>query len=135
MIRSFRPLTLLALLAACAAGCSGSTAGTVNGTVTLDGSPLPAGRVKLIPADSKGQAVDAAVTDGKFQLTAPVGDARVEFTASKPTGKKKKMYDTPDSPTVEETVELIPKQYNTQSTLKITVKGGSQDEKFELKSK
>jgi hypothetical protein len=124
-----------ALLALLAAGCSGGgSTGTVNGTVTLDGQPLKEGVVKFIPADVKVHPVSAAVKDGRFTITAPLGENRVEFSVSKVVGKIK-MYDTPDSPTVDQTKEMLPDKFNVRSTLKSTVKGGSQDETYALSSK
>ena len=56
------------------------------------------------------------------------------FSASKVIGKKK-MYDTPDSPSVDEVKELLPDKYNAQSQYKLTVKGGVQSETYPLTMK
>jgi hypothetical protein len=133
MARFPRRAAAVGLLAVVAAGCGGDPTGTLAGTVTLDGKPLAAGSVRLVPADGR-PPVGGIVTDGTFTLAAPVGDARVEFSAAKVVGKKK-MYDTPDSPVVEETAEVLPARYNIQSELKLTVKGGRQEVTFDLKSK
>jgi len=46
------------------------------------------------------------------------------------------MYDTPDSPVYDVTEELVPKRYNSQTELKLTVAAGGQDAPtFDLKSK
>jgi hypothetical protein len=45
------------------------------------------------------------------------------------------MYDTPDSPTVDTVVELLPARYNVNSELKLTVDGTVQEKNFDLKSK
>lgn len=58
----------------------------------------------------------------------------MEVTAPKVTGKRK-MYDTPDSPTVDEITELLPARFNTQSTLKMTVQSGRQEKRFDVQSK
>jgi hypothetical protein len=127
--------TRYVLLAAIALGCAGgSSTGTVRGTVTLDGQPLKEGTVKFVPADTKAPPVTAVVKDGQFTLTAPVGVSRVEFSVAKVVGKIK-MYDTPDSPTVDQTKELLPEKFNVKSELKSTVKDGSQDETYTLTSK
>src|SRR5215218_5444766 len=117
-----------------ALGCGGGSAGTVSGTVTLGGEPLKEGTVRFVPADGQGQTTTAAVKDGKFSAAVPAGEVRVEFSAPKVIGTRK-MYDTPDSPVVNETAELVPARYNVQSTLKIVVKGGSQTETFALDAK
>jgi hypothetical protein len=118
------------------AGCTGSTAtGTVNGIVTLDGQPLKEGVVRFVPADGKSPTASATVTGGKFTAAVSIGVMRVEFSAPKATGRRTKMYNTPDSPMVAEVAELIPDRFNVKSELRITVKKGSQDESFALKSK
>jgi hypothetical protein len=117
------------------AGCSGgNTAATVQGEVTLDGRPLKQGLIRFVPLDGKTPTADTGISDGEFNATVPVGEMRVEITAPKVIGKHK-MYDTPGSPVVEDVVELLPSRYNVRSELRMTVKRGSQEQRFELKSK
>ena len=123
------------LLAAAMVGCSSKPGGgTVKGTVTLDGQPLTAGKILFVAVDQGSQSAEATVTAGQFEALVPPGDKRVEIRAPKVTGKKK-MYDTPDSPTVDVVVELLPARYNVSSELKMTVDGSVQDQKFDLQSK
>lgn len=117
-------------------GCSGGAdIGTVNGTVTLDNEPLKEGMVHFIPEDGKSQTASATIKDGKFSATVPLHAMKVSFSAPKVLGKPKKMYDTPDSPVVEQIGELIPAKYNVNTQFRITVKAGVQEEKYELTSK
>jgi hypothetical protein len=117
-------------------GCSADTKrGTVSGSVSLDGQPLTTGNIRFDPADGHTATADATIIDGKFSATVPPGEKRVSITAPKVVGKKK-VYETPDSPTVDRTEEMLPKRYNAQSELKATVKLGNQElPPFELKSK
>jgi hypothetical protein len=116
-------------------GCSGSsTTGTVNGTVTLDGNPLQEGTVRFVPIDGKSPTASASVAEGKFTASVPLGEMRVEFSAPKVVGRHK-VYETPDSPMVDDVAELIPNRFNVRSELRITVRKGSQDETFLLMSK
>ncbi len=116
-------------------GCSADAKhGTVSGTVTLDGQPLKSGTIRFDAADGRTAAADASITDGKYSVKMPPGEKRVSITSPKVIGKKK-MYDTPDSPVVDVTEELLPKRYNAQSELTLTVKLGDQDAPFDLKSK
>jgi hypothetical protein len=132
MTRVARLLAVLPLLLAPA--CSDSSTATLDGTVTLDGEPLAEGSVRFVPTDpSKGGTAGAAIKDGKFSAQVPVGELRVEISAPKVVGKRK-AYDTPDSPTVDVVEERIPDRYNTRSELKVTIKKGSQKEKFDLTS-
>jgi hypothetical protein len=128
-------LLWLTLFASFIAGCSADTEhGTVTGTVTLDGQPLQNGIIHFVPADGRTATADEPIADGKFSIKVPVGEKKVSISAPKVTGKRK-MYDTPDSPTVDVVEELLPPQYNRQSTLTLTVKPGKQEQTYDLKSK
>jgi hypothetical protein len=117
------------------AGCSGGNAtGTVRGEVTLDGRPLERGIIRFVPANGQAPTADAGITDGKFTATVPVGEMKVEITAPKVVGKHK-MFNTADSPQVDAVTELIPPRYNVRSELKMTVRSGSQEKSFRLRSR
>ncbi|NBO93665.1 MAG: hypothetical protein EBV06_15350 [Planctomycetia bacterium] len=115
-------------------GCSETSKANVSGKITLDGKPLPEGLIRFLPADGQSQNADATIKDGQYTATMPPGEKRVEITAPKVVGKRK-MYNTPDSPTVDEIAELLPAKYNTSSDLKLTVKAGTQEKSYELSSK
>ena len=128
-------LLLAALLSVVFAGCSSKPAGgTVKGTVTLDGQPLTAGQVLFVAVDQGSPSAEATIAAGEFEALVPLGEKRVEIRAPKVTGKKK-MYNTPDSPTVDTVVELLPAKYNVNSELKMTVDGTAQEQNFDLQSK
>lgn len=124
-------LFVIALLAGCSLKPAG---GKVKGTVTLDGQPLATGQILFVAVDQSSPSAEAAITAGEFEALVPPGEKRVEIRAPKVTGKKK-MYDTPDSPTVDTVVELLPAKYNVNSELKMTVDGTAQEQNFDLKSK
>jgi hypothetical protein len=117
------------------AGCSHDDGkhGTVSGMVTLDGQPLPAGSIHFTPADGHTSPAEGAIADGNYSVVTGVGESRVSISSSKVVGKRK-MYNTPDSPTVDNVIELLPAQYNTQSTLTLKVVPGSQQQPYDLKS-
>jgi hypothetical protein len=123
------------LLTLALGGCSAkSQSGTVKGSVTLDGQPLATGKILFAAADGVAPAAEATVTAGQYESIVPLGSKRVEIRAPKVTGQKK-MYDTPDSPTVDTVVELLPAKYNVNSELTMTVEGAEQEQNFDLKSK
>ena len=64
----------LALAAVTAAGCGGPSKAYVHGTVNVDGKPLPSGSIEFFPVGASGQSAGAAITDGKYQVEASVGD-------------------------------------------------------------
>ena len=102
----------------------------------LDGEPLKTGNIRFDPSDGRSATGEAIIHDGKFTTEVPPGEKRVSITAAKVVGKRK-MYDKADSPVIDITEEMIPKRYNANSELTLTVKAGKQDSEpaFDLKSK
>jgi hypothetical protein len=114
-----------------AGGCS-SSEGILNGDVTFDGSPLKEGVARFVPAEGKGTTSTANISGGQFRASLVAGDYRVEFSAPKVIGKRRMM---PESPEVDEVIELLPEKYNVKSEMKVSIKPGTQEKKFELSSK
>lgn len=128
-------LLVLLAFASSVLGCNAEPSqSTVKGSVTLDGQPLAEGRITFIAADAGVQSAEAAIASGQYEAVVPPGDKRVEIRAPKVTGKQK-MYDTADSPTVDVVTELLPRRYNVDSTLTMTVGDGDQEKSFELTAK
>ncbi|MFM7541285.1 MAG: hypothetical protein ACKO9Z_16660 [Planctomycetota bacterium] len=122
------------LAAMVAIGC-GSDAPThpVKGRVTLDGAPLEKGSIRFSPTGEASPA-GGEIKNGEYSLMAPPGESMVEITSTKVIGQRK-AYNTPDSPMVDITKEVVPEKYNARSTLKIEVKAGSNSKDFELSTK
>src|SRR5690606_35107573 len=107
--------TLPILFALLATGCSGeSQLALVEGNVTLDGQPLETGIIRFVPVDGQTPSADATITGGKFSAQVPPGEKRITFSAPKVVSQRK-MYDTPDSPTVDVVEELLPPKYHARS--------------------
>jgi hypothetical protein len=116
-------------------GCNSEPSqSTVKGSVTLDGQPLTEGRITFIAVNADVQTAEAKIASGQYEAVVLPGEKRVEIRAPKVTGKQK-MYDTPDSPTVDVVTELLPSRYNVDSTLTMTVGDGDQEKSFELTGK
>ncbi len=129
MIRSVAMLTLVTATLAGIAGCGPQELpkALVRGNVTLNGAPLKEGSIKFIPLSGDGPTTGAVLKgDGEFATEVPAGMMRVEITSPKVTGKRK-VYDTPDSPTIEITEEQIPERYNVKSELKYEVVSGEKE--------
>ena len=90
----------------------GSTFG-IEGTVTLDGRPMSAGTIKLVPVDKEWQLLEDLKTDegsienGRFKLNVSLGYKLVEIYGD-------------DSVT-------IPERFNTQTELKAYVHHATED--------
>jgi hypothetical protein len=132
----FWPLTLA--VAACMAGCSGGAPyGDVRGEVTLDGKPLEEGVIRFVPIDGKTGTASALINGGNFSEKVPLGSHRVEISSPKLpkgiTSAKQMKRGTVDEGAALE--EMIPERYNNRSELKAEVKRGTNEVRYDLKSK
>lgn len=117
------------------AGCGDDKTATVSGKVTFDGVPVDNGAISFVPAD--GKTPSAAIEfkkDGTFSLRVPVGPKKVEIHGSRVVGKKK-LYNTPDSETMDVLEAYIPAKYNVNTELTFEVKPGTNQRDFDLTSK
>jgi hypothetical protein len=81
-----------------AVGCDGDNSATVKGAVQFDGKPVAEGSINFVPVDGKTKTAGGSIKDGKYDTRVPVGLMKVFINAPKAKDKKK-LYDTPDSPT------------------------------------
>lgn len=124
-------------------GCFGGSSehierAPVTGTVTFDGKPLPAGSIQFIPdvdASGKplrGQAVQALITEGTYELPAEsgptVGLNKVMINATRKTGKFQKI----DGQKIEIEQQYLPAKFNSSTTLKYEIKAGENTADFTL---
>jgi hypothetical protein len=127
----------VALVAACLSflgGCDDSNLSEINGTVTVEGTPVGAGSITFFPADGQGPTAGGAIKDGKYSVKVPPGKLKVSISAPKVVGKKK-LYNTPDSPEGDITAETLPARYNAKSELEFEVKSGKNTKDWDLQKK
>ena len=117
-------------------GCNTEVARvTLKGKVTLDDKLVENGLVEFEPIDGKTPtAKDGRIINGEYTAQVVPGEVIVRITSSEVVGKKK-MYDTPDSPLVDDVKERIPKKYNEESTLREKIEPGRKALDFKLTSK
>jgi hypothetical protein len=141
--KTLATFTLLTLVVAgCGEGSDGLPREAVSGTVTLDGQPLAAGSIQMIPINPMaGQPGGAVIKDGKYSIDRAQGlvpgQYNVVISSSEATGSAAPA-SGPPGPVVasEQPKNLIPPEYNTRSALLLEVKTGSPNTfPFELKSK
>jgi len=111
----------------------------VTGTITFDGKPLAHAQIQFSESEKLGSSYCYGVTDanGKYRMNV---DSR--RTGSLPGDKVVRIWTTLRAMGINElmqgehrTEEIIPLEYNRESTLKITVKPNkSQVHNFDLKS-
>jgi hypothetical protein len=114
-----------ALLAAVAsAGCGDATPrrGPVHGSVSLDGRPLEAGKIRFF-ALTGGVSAEGEVRDGRYEIPADrgptAGKYRVEVSSERKTGRKVPDRDAGPGDLKDETVEAVPARYNRESALQV----------------
>lgn len=114
-------------------GCGGSA--RIEGNVTLDGQPVDGGTIAFVSPDGQGGNAGGRIQGGKYAIETklPPGAYKVEINWMKSTGKQLPNKSDPGT-TVDETKQVIPMEYNTQSKLTADIKSGSNTFNFELKS-
>jgi hypothetical protein len=117
-------------------GCGGARPAEVEGTVTYDGQPIPAGAISFVAAAGQGPSGGGTILDGKYQVQAKVGlmpgPYRVEIRWAKPTGRQ---YRGETGAMLSVTEEGLPAKYNDQSELKADLKPGPNTVPFDLPKK
>ncbi|AMV29247.1 hypothetical protein VT84_32935 [Gemmata sp. SH-PL17] len=135
-MRGFRWAGGVAVLAGAAAlvGCSGEPdLVEVTGAVSFDGAPIEDGAIRFYPTDGKNPA-GGTIKDGKYTATkVPVGTSKVVISGAKVVNKKK-IYNTPNSPEMPVTAELLPDKYSKpdKTTLTFEAKRGTNEKNWEL---
>lgn len=124
-------LTVSAVLIALAAplGCGSSDPlerVVVFGAVSVNGEPVPKGRIRFTPAEGTAGTVSVAIiSEGEYRYDhnggVPVGTHRVQiwgFPADAPESPG------PGGPPIE---QLVPAKYNLRSELSVTVSGENRE--------
>lgn len=139
-------IILSGIMLVAAAGCGQSgmeyTTSQVKGTVSYQGKPLETGKIRFIPdgevvnGQVAGKAIFANIKDGSYTITAEdgatVGKNRVEIKSYRGSGKMM-IASGGEGEKVEEVVQFIPSQYNSESELSVEIKEGENTLDFDLK--
>lgn len=104
----------------------------VEGRVTLDGQPLPAGSIVFVPLrGTAGPKAGGTIANGKYKLTEEVGpmigSLRVEIRAEDPQRTGPAVDDPQffaEAVGSETTVNAVPAVYNDDSTLVVDTTAG-----------
>jgi len=119
-------------------GCGRGGRISLEGTVTLDGSPLEDGYVTFIPdANTRGSDAGGRIQEGRFSIGVTggtfSGTFRVEITANRETDRKQ--VDDITGKLVPVIQQVIPARYNEQSELTAEVReDGTNEFEFALSS-
>jgi hypothetical protein len=123
---------LASMLALGSSGCGGSSDGlpreAVSGSVTLESQPLAKGTIQFAPTSDKvPTSATAGIVDGKYSIPRSEGlvpgTYKVAISSVTEAAAPKAVHGLP-GPTRPPAKNLVPKQYNTASTLTAEVKSG-----------
>lgn len=125
-------------LAASMAGCTEKNAdvrGSVNGRITLDGRPIDAGWIEFEPtAGTQGPVAGGEIVNGSVIIATAkgptIGTNLVRVSSRLPTGKK--VPGGVAGELVDEIAEIVPKHYNTATTLQLEIKKGRNEITLDL---
>ncbi len=126
----------------CFVGCGRTDRSAVSGIVTLDGKPLSTGVINFFPTEgTKGPSAGGIIVDGRYEVGGEkgvmVGTNRVTISSQQKTGRKVSRFGRPGSSEglVDEMADVVPQQYNAQSTLVQNIQAGKNELNFELQGR
>lgn len=119
------------LMASAAFGCTGGPRAdgdlvrvAVSGEVTLDGKPLPEGKIEFAPVGTAPADIAVAdIEDGRFSIVRSVGPSPGKYKVKISSRKSQKIAagQEPGGAPNKREPEKIPKKYNTKSELEIHI--------------
>jgi hypothetical protein len=122
-------------------GCAGSGGEpcSVTGSVTLNAEPIKTGTIVFEPMGHGGARGGAKITDGQYQIATDgemwAGTFTVRIIGFRETGKTTAAFESfGDEPVqdIAEVEEIVPRKYNSESTLQVTLNAGKNTQVFEM---
>ncbi len=127
--------TSLSLFLSCLlllSGCGDNGELQLSGKVSLDGAPIERGTIRFVAEDGTGPAFESTITSGAYTVKMPPGPKKVSILGYKKIGEHH--VQGPDSPLVDDLEQIVPAQYNEQTTLIQKVDSSSSSANFDLKT-
>ena len=116
-------------------GCGGSKFTEVSGNVTFDGQPVNKGSISFLPAEGRGPTAAAVIEQGRFSTRVATGRFKVQILAYRKIGERHANEGDPSTPMVDINEQILPEQYNSETTLTCEIKPGRQKVDFPLQPK
>lgn len=123
------------MLLAVLSGCSGDGLAYANGQILLDGQPIEQGTVRFVGVLGNAPTAEVLIVNGKYSVKTVMGPKRVEVHGYRKIGQRPWHPGDTTSPPVDILEELVPRHYNSDSTLGADLKAGKQQLDFSLKSR
>lgn len=136
-VSAFSCCLALSFLAGC--GEAGGERCSVKGSITLNGVPIETGTIVFEPQGQGGARGGASIKNGEYEIPIEremwAGSFVVRVTGFRETGRTRAPFETLEGEVAEQTVvleELVPRQYNSRSTLDVELASGENEQDFEL---
>ena len=136
---TLRGATLLLCIFTFSFGCSDPYAGRkeVTGTVSLKGQPLKEGTIFFAPGDNQGSQANVLITDGKYKVIRKEGLLPGRYvvrisSADKKTTVNEAEAGGPGGSANVTFFDMIPPEWNVESTQVVTVKDGENVFNFDI---
>ncbi|MBI1347488.1 hypothetical protein GC163_14510 [bacterium] len=125
LLRSMLFLLCALPLVGCGGGETGPKLYDVKGTVKFKDEPVESGEVIIESANGSGAPAGGVITGGTFEVKAPSGPKTVRITAMRDVPGKFREDNPGEKVPVRE--QYIPKQFNDESDLTMTVEEKSEN--------
>jgi hypothetical protein len=136
-VRRLFCVLLLVSMAGC--GASGGAPCEVKGSVTLNGERVENGTIVFEPTGQGGARGGATISKGTYQISLDrgmfAGSFTVRISGIRETGETESPFETFEGESdaeIAKVEEFIPHQYNSSSSLQVTLEAGENAEDFGL---
>ncbi len=130
----------IVILACFGCGKKGPQRAAASGHVTLDGQPIDQGVIQFLPVEGTvGPETGGVISKGQYDIPRErgpiVGKSRIELRASKKTGRKIQDPTGRTGVQTDETKEMFPSSFNTNSSLVREIKAEPNTLDFDIQTK
>lgn len=131
---------VVGLLVISLGGCrGGAPTAMVEGEVTLDEMPIEIGAILFVPTGEAGAVTGGAIERGKYRLdgkqSLTPGNYKVEIRANRKSGKQIKDSLSQAGAPIDEMVEAVAPQFNTNTELQVDIVPGANTKNFQVRSR
>ena len=135
------PVLNCVLLLVCLPGCGGADGDPcwATGSVTLNDERIEQGTIVFEPLGQGGARGGATINDGTYQIPEDrgmwAGSFTVRIIGYRQTGETEAPFEALDGESTEDVdkvEEIVPRKYNSNSTLEVTLTAGENQHDFEL---
>ena len=130
---SYRFYLISMLLMIALSGCADDGMVDIAGQVSVDGDSVAQGTISFFPVNHQGATAEAVIADGNYSVSMPKGEKKVVIRGYKKVGERFPW--GKDNPPADILKEIVPKEFNDESSLTFNATADSATANFELTAK